>query len=143
MDTDASTAAIAGVLQQEDPRINRVVAYCSKFLTETEQRWSIREIEAYAIVWSILHSREFLIHTNFVVRTDHESLKWVWQTERNKRIARWTLALQEFQFEIHYRAGKYQQHVDIFSRDIATYRGHRRFEFGTYIYKSNGVHGRS
>lgn len=65
-------------------------AYCFNLLTETEQRRSIREIEAYATAWSILHFREFLIHTNFVVRTDHESLEWVWQTERNKNNARWT-----------------------------------------------------
>ena len=116
LDTDASGAAIAGVLQQKDESNNyRVVAYGSRALTEGEQKWSIRELEVFAIVWSILHYAEYLRNQTFTVRTDHESLKWLWKTD-NKRIARWALALQEFSFQIEYRRGKTQCHVDIFTR---------------------------
>lgn len=70
-------------------------------------------------VWSILHFRSFLKNAlYFEVRTDHESLKCLWKVNDNQRITRWCLALEEYNFSIKYRADKYQQHVDIFIRDV-------------------------
>ena len=83
-----------------------------------EQVWPIRELEAFAIVWAILHFAEYLRGQEcFTVRTDHESLKWLWGTD-NKRVARWALALQEFQFKVLYQKGSNHHHVDIFTRDV-------------------------
>lgn len=110
---------MGAVLQQDDGKGLRVVGYGSKVLTEAEQKWTVREQEAYAIVWGIEHFIEYLITApSFKVRTDHESLKWLWALENNRRIARWGIRLQEYNFEIEYRAGKWQQHVDVFSRDV-------------------------
>ena len=119
LDTDASGTQVAAVLQQTDP-LNRprVIAYASRCLTMQEQVWPIRELEAFAIVWAILHFAEYLRGQQcFTVRTDHESLKWLWGTD-NKRVARWALALQEFQFKVLYQKGSRHHHVDIFTRDI-------------------------
>ncbi|EZG44015.1 RNA-directed DNA polymerase [Gregarina niphandrodes] len=117
LDTDASTYAIAGVLQQTVDNKMHVLQFASKKLTAAESKWPIYELEAYAIVWSIFHFAHYLRGREFIVRTDHQSLKWLWSTEKS-RIARWAMFLQEFQFKIIYRAGKTQQHVDIFTRDI-------------------------
>ena len=118
LDTDASGTCIAGVLQQvDDEGRYRVVQYASRTLTETEQKWPIYEQEAFAIVWSILYFTPYLRDRPFTVRTDHQSLKWLWNTTK-KRIARWALALQDYSFEILYRKGSKQAHVDIFTRDI-------------------------
>ena len=121
LDTDASGTQVAAVLQQTDS-LGRphVVACASRCLTEFEQKWPIRELEAFAIVWSILHFAEYLRgQPTFTVRTDHESLKWLWNTD-NKRVARWALALQEFQFKVLYQKGSQHHHVDIFTRDVPT-----------------------
>lgn len=56
LDTDASTSAIAGVLMQGGPNGEQAVAYASRTLTETERNWPIRELEAYAIVISLVAS---------------------------------------------------------------------------------------
>ena len=119
LDTDASGTQVAAVLQQADPSGRpHIVACASRCLTEFEQKWPIRELEAFAIVWAILHFAEYLRgQSEFTVRTDHESLKWLWNTD-NKRIARWALALQEFQFKVLYQKGSQHHHVDIFTRDI-------------------------
>lgn len=119
LDTDASMVALGAVLQQHnDGGQLSVVSYASRILSETEQRWTTRELEAYAIVWAVLHFKEYLqCGVPFTVRTDHESLAWIWKST-NKRILRWSMVLQEFTFKIVYRAGRQQQHVDILTRDV-------------------------
>ena len=119
LDTDASGTQVAAVLQQTDPLgRHHVISYASRCLTMQEQLWPIRELEAFAIVWAILHFAEYLRgEACFTVRTDHESLKWLWGTD-NKRVARWALALQEFQFRVLYQKGSRHHHVDIFTRDV-------------------------
>ncbi|EZG43003.1 putative Gag-pol polyprotein [Gregarina niphandrodes] len=64
-----------------------VLQFASKKLTVAESKWPIYELEAYAIVWSTPHSARYLRGREFIVRTDHQSLKWLWSTEKS-RIAR-------------------------------------------------------
>lgn len=47
-----------------------------------------------------------------------ESLKWLWKIDGNRRISRWALLLQKCNFEVQYRSGPNQAHVDIFTRNI-------------------------
>ena len=68
-------------------------------------------------MWSILHFEAYLRYQTFTVRTDNEALKWIWKTSK-KRVMRWAIALQEFNFRVEYRKGSKQAHVDIFTRDI-------------------------
>lgn len=86
LDTDASDYAIGAILQQKatDGEL-KVVAYGSKIFTEQEQKWPIREKEAYAILWSVIHFQEYLRFCPFFrVRTDHQSLKWIWKCDNRK-----------------------------------------------------------
>lgn len=119
LDTDASGKALVAVLQQRSPDGKmHVIAYASRSLKEQEAKWLIWELEAFGITWGILHFAEYLrCLPCFTVRTDHESLRWLWKSE-NKRIARWALALQEYSFEVHYQKGKQHTHVDLFTRDV-------------------------
>lgn len=54
---DASPVGLGAILCQIDPKsqARQVVAYASRSLTETEQRYSQTEREALAVVWSCEH----------------------------------------------------------------------------------------
>ena len=80
VDTDASSTSIAGILMQRNPDSLtdlRVLQYASHALTEGEAKWAVQELEAYAIVWSILKFEHYLRDSPFTVRTDHQSLSWL------------------------------------------------------------------
>ena len=119
LDTDASTIAIGAVLQQIDPDGNtHVIRYASKRLSDAEKKWPVYELEAYAIVWAVTHLSCYLYDQMTLIRTDHKSLKWLWNTSKS-RVARWALALQNYALEIQYRSGSAQSHVDILTRDVS------------------------
>ena len=49
--------------------------------------------------------RHYLLGQTFIVVTDHAPLQWLCSQKTQGLIARWTLALQEFQFNIEHRRG--------------------------------------
>ena len=58
--TDASSHAVGAVLTQHQDGEEPVVQYVSHQLSESQQKWSIIEREAYAIVYSISKLRQYL-----------------------------------------------------------------------------------
>eukprot|EP00921_Rhytidocystis_pertsovi_P010106 GHVQ01016189.1.p1 GENE.GHVQ01016189.1~~GHVQ01016189.1.p1 ORF type:complete len:490 (-),score=49.07 GHVQ01016189.1:312-1781(-) len=102
--------------EEQNARKEYVVAYASRTLTEAEKKWSTREQEALAIIWGCEHFRSYLFGSHFTVRSDHHSLQWLMKAETG-RLARWSLRLQEFDFNIMYRTGKGNPHADALSRN--------------------------
>lgn len=116
--TDYSETAIGAILAQlgADGQ-ERVVAYASKSLTAAERNYSTTEGECLAVVWGVKHFRPYLFGTKFNLVTDHASLKWLMNSQDlNTRLMRWSLKLQEYDFEIEYRPGKQHSDVDALSR---------------------------
>ena len=71
---DASPVGIGAILcQLADDGQHRIIAYASKALTPTEQRYSQTEREALAIVWGA-EQFSVLIGARFTVWTDHKAL---------------------------------------------------------------------
>ena len=101
--TDASPVGLSGILTQE----NKVVAYASRALTDTESRYSQTEREALAIVWACEHFDIYLRGSpHFTVLPDHKPLERIWQKSKPPlRIERWGLRLQPFKLTIQYRPG--------------------------------------
>lgn len=118
LDTDASDQAIGAVLSQKgsDGR-ERVVSYSSRTLTSRERNYCTTRKEMLALVFFIKQHRHYLLGRKFVVRTDHQSLKWL-QNFRDPegQIARWQQQLQEYDFECHHRPGKQHGNADALSR---------------------------
>ncbi|GJW91386.1 putative nucleotidyltransferase, ribonuclease H [Tanacetum coccineum] len=67
----AFQVAISGVLSQG----GRPVAYFSEKLTEPKSRYTTYDLEFYAVIQAVKHWCHYLFHKEFVLFTDHDSLR--------------------------------------------------------------------
>lgn len=123
--TDACAYGLAGILFQRDTALDklRLVHCVSKRLTEAEQHYHSSKLERMAMVWSVKRFRSYLLGVQFVIYTDCQALTYLsYNKMSNPQIARWYDLLQEYVFEVKYRAGNKMQHVDAPSRAPQTDR---------------------
>ena len=119
LSTDACDAGIGGVLGQTVEGRENIIACCSRTLNQHERRYTITEQECLAVVWSCNQFRHYLLGNHFTIQTDHSALTWLASMrETCKRLARWAIALSEFDFVIHYRKGKENTNADFLSRNF-------------------------
>ena len=71
--TDASNIAIGAVLQQH----GRPVAFISRKLNSAKRNYSVYDRELLTVIHALKHWKHFLYGRNFVVRTDHQALRWL------------------------------------------------------------------
>ena len=117
LQTDASNTAIGAVLSQQFEDGEHPVAYLSKKLLPREQNYSTVEKELLAIVWAIGSLSYYLDGRKFYIETDHCPLSWLNRMkDRNQRLLRWSLLLQQYEFDIRYRKGKQNANADGMSR---------------------------
>jgi len=124
---DSSTKAIASILTQDDEDTGKpyVIGYHSRKLTATQQRWTITELECYAVVDAVTrHWSDFLLGAAvpFRIITDHVALKYLMtcKTLTSSKLARWALLLQQYMpFTIEHRPGTLMAPVDCLSRPPA------------------------
>ena len=110
--TDASAHGLGAVLEQD----NRVVAYASCSLTSSERNYSVIQKECLAIIYATKQFRQYLLGRPFKLFTDHAPLQWLSSQKAEGMLARWALALQEFDFSILYKPGVQNANADALSR---------------------------
>ena len=117
-DMDCSNFALGSVLQQVPKGVEKVIAYCSKTLTETQSHYCTTKRELFAIKYSVFYFKRFLKgRNNFTVRTDHSALKWLRSfKEGDDTMTRWNFELSGFNFDIEHRAGREHCNADGLSR---------------------------
>jgi hypothetical protein len=93
-----------------------VIHYASGTLQAAETKWCTREKEALAIVWACQVFRPYLIGYQFLVETDHQSLKWLMEAKSPARLVRWALQLSEYDFVIRHKKGDANSNADALSR---------------------------
>ncbi|KAK6212977.1 hypothetical protein QIS74_03097 [Colletotrichum tabaci] len=111
VETDASTRAVGAILSQMTEGQWRPVAYWSRKLSDTEQRWHTGQQELLAIVEGLEHWAHYLqgLSDKFLVLTDHQALKGVVGAparDLRGRLARWVYKLSAFDFDLEHRPGK-------------------------------------
>ena len=60
-----------------------------------------------AVLKGVEHYKYYLIGKEFLLRTDHRSIEYLWSTQNtNSRLLRWALKLQEYKFKPEYIKGE-------------------------------------
>ena len=120
MHCDASLRGLgAALLQPDDKGELHPVAYASKGLTPTEQRYACIERELLSIVFGTKHFHTFLYGRNFHVITDHRPLVMIVDkplTSAPPRLQRLLIELHGYNFTITHRPGVENQLADGLSR---------------------------
>lgn len=120
--TDASAIGVGAVLLedclQEVEGQMKVVAYFSKQTTADQRCYHSYELETMAVVLALRHFRVYVLGIPFKVVTDCNALRATFaKRDLLPRIGRWWLEMQEYTFEVEYRAGSKMAHADALSRN--------------------------
>ncbi|KAJ9536652.1 hypothetical protein OSB04_un000201 [Centaurea solstitialis] len=113
IECDASGVGIGAVLMQE----GKPLAYFSEKLNGATLNYPTYDKEMYALVRALKTWQHYLWAKEFVIHSDHESLKFLkGQHKLNKRHARWIEFLETFPYVIRYKKGKENVVADALSR---------------------------
>ncbi|XP_060183112.1 uncharacterized protein LOC132613073 [Lycium barbarum] len=116
IECDASGVGIDGVLMQE----GKPIAYFSEKLKGAALNYSTYDKELFALVRALAYWQHYLWPKEFVIRSDHESLKHLRGQEKlNKRHAKWVEFMESFPYVIHYKRGKENVMADALSRKFS------------------------
>ena len=77
LDTDASNTGIGTDLSQIQEGQEHVICYGSKKLDRAQQNYCVTRRELLAVVTFMAQNRHYLLGQEFILRTDHGSLRWL------------------------------------------------------------------
>ena len=118
---DASSFGLGVVLTQQQPSGEwRPVAYISRSMTPTEQRYAQIEKKVLAVTWACERLRDYLIGLSFHIQTDHKPLVPLFTSkgldELPVRVQCFRLCLMRFNFTVSHVPGKDLIVADTLSR---------------------------
>ena len=117
---DASDIGVGAVLLQNDSfGIEHPVAYFSKKLNDCQKKYSTVEKETLSLILAIQHFEVYVSSSksSVVVFTDHNPLTFIKKfSNKNQRLTRWSLFLEEYDLTIKHIRGKENIVPDVLSR---------------------------
>ena len=118
---DASSYGLGAVVMQKQPDHQwKPIAYASRSLTPTEEKYAQIEKEALGITWACERFSEYLVGMCFKVETDHKPLVSLLGAKNLEdlpvRIQRFRMRLMRFTFTISHTPGKDLTIADMLSR---------------------------
>jgi len=116
---DASIMGLGACIEQaDDTNTLHPVGYASRKLLDSERTYSSTTLELLGLCFGIQYFREYLWGRKFTVFCDNISLQYYNSLKiPSARIARLTLKLLDFDFEIIYKKGKENKVADSLSRN--------------------------
>ena len=118
LECDASGVGISSVLLHG----THPIAYFSEKLHGATLNYPTYDKELYALVRALQSWEHYLVSKEFVIHSDHESLKYLkGQHKLNKRHAKWMEFLEKFPYVIKYKKGNTNIVVDALSRRHALF----------------------
>ena len=118
LQTDASDLGLGAVLcQVNDDKHQRVIAYASCSLSNTERNYPAHKLEFLALKWAVMNRfHEYLYGGQFDVYTDNNPLTYVLTSAKLDATGqRWVASLANYDFRIFYKSGKSNVGADVLS----------------------------
>ena len=117
---DASSFGLGAVLLQRVTSEWRPVAYASRTLSATEQKYAQIEKEALVVTWACTKFSDYLLGNKFLIESDHKPLIPLLNTKHldclPPRILRFRLRLAKFDYTVSHVPGKLLYAADALSR---------------------------
>ena len=117
---DASDTGAGSVLMQEDSNgVDHPVSYFSKKFNKHQKNYSTIEKECLSLILALQHFEVYLTSSSSPIRvfSDHNPLIFIHKMKnKNQRILRWSLLLQEYNLDIRHIKGKDNIISDALSR---------------------------
>ena len=120
---DASGRGLGAVLTEN----GKLIAFASKSLTETEQRYANIERELLAVVFGCERFHTYMYGKHFTVESDHKPLEMIQHkplTAAPPRLQRMLLRLQPYNMTVKYRPGEEMVVPDELSRGLSRNKDH-------------------
>ena len=106
---DASDLGLGAVLYKvDDNKHQRVIAYASRSLSNTERNYPAHKLEFLALKWAVTDRfHEYLYGGQFDVYTDNNPLTYILTSAKLDATGqRWVASLANYDFRIFYKSGK-------------------------------------
>jgi hypothetical protein len=106
--------------QKDDDGREYIIAYASQSNNDAEAKYSSYEGECLAVVWAVAHFHPYLHGQSSTLLTVHQPLKWLMEFDKlTRKLARWALILQEYDFEVVHKAWLQNLDANGLSRNLS------------------------
>ena len=117
--TDACGTGLGAVLYQtQEDGTEAVIAYASRSLNKAESHYPAHKLEFLTLKWAVVEKfHEYLYGSTFDVYTNNNLLTYVLTTAKLDAASHcWVTSLANYNFRLHYRAGKTNINADALLR---------------------------
>jgi transposase InsO family protein len=119
MAVDTSAVAIGANLFQVYDGVEHPICYFSRKLDVHQQKYSTVEREALGLLLAVRAFSLYFGSSKVKVYVDHNPLVFLHKMcNHNQKLLRWCLELQQYNLDIHHRAGKVNWIPDLLSRSM-------------------------
>ena len=117
--TDACGSGLGAVLYQtQGDGTEAVIAYTSRSLNKAESHYPVHKLEFLALKWAVVKKfHQYLYGSTFDVYTDNNPLTYILPKAKLDAAGHhWVISLANYNFRLHYWAGKTNIDADALSR---------------------------